>query len=289
MRLPHGPIRRTKPLRDTQEFGAFSERPYTELDLTDSDVDGDALLDGEDDQDFDDYTNIREVYEAVLDLDSSGGARLRGRHTIRRSRRRGRHGRERVQPLCAEPLVAHLRRLQALLSPPPTPAPAPSQVGCGRHVSALHDRRGVPRPGPDRHRRGPPAGLELRPEDLDAGPRQAPARPRPRRPDEDREGPRRGHLRHPPRAHARQPGGAADREPRLRQLGGADEPVAGGRGGRRGPPPRPGHADLAGVQKYGLTDVRNVLERASARETAARVAAGRARQGLPRRARRDAC
>jgi len=38
--------------------------------------------------------------------------------------------------------------------------------------------------------------------------------------------------------------------------------------------PRPGHADLAGVQKYGFTDVRNVLERASARETAARVAAG---------------
>jgi chorismate synthase len=38
--------------------------------------------------------------------------------------------------------------------------------------------------------------------------------------------------------------------------------------------PRPGHADLAGVLKYGHTDVRNVLERASARETAARVAAG---------------
>jgi chorismate synthase len=38
--------------------------------------------------------------------------------------------------------------------------------------------------------------------------------------------------------------------------------------------PRPGHADLAGVQKFGHTDVRNVLERASARETAARVAAG---------------
>jgi chorismate synthase len=37
--------------------------------------------------------------------------------------------------------------------------------------------------------------------------------------------------------------------------------------------PRPGHADLAGVQKYGFDDVRNVLERASARETAARVAA----------------
>ena len=38
--------------------------------------------------------------------------------------------------------------------------------------------------------------------------------------------------------------------------------------------PRPGHADLAGIQKYGHTDVRNVLERACARETAARVAAG---------------
>jgi chorismate synthase len=38
--------------------------------------------------------------------------------------------------------------------------------------------------------------------------------------------------------------------------------------------PRPGHADLVGVWKYGFTDVRNVLERASARETAARVAGG---------------
>ncbi len=38
--------------------------------------------------------------------------------------------------------------------------------------------------------------------------------------------------------------------------------------------PRPGHADLAGVQKYNFSDVRNVLERASARETAARVAGG---------------
>lgn len=39
--------------------------------------------------------------------------------------------------------------------------------------------------------------------------------------------------------------------------------------------PRPGHADLAGMQKYGLDDARPVLERASARETAARVALGR--------------
>ncbi|MFM7819575.1 MAG: chorismate synthase [Actinomycetota bacterium] len=38
--------------------------------------------------------------------------------------------------------------------------------------------------------------------------------------------------------------------------------------------PRPGHADLTGMQKYGFNDARDVLERASARETAARVAAG---------------
>ena len=38
--------------------------------------------------------------------------------------------------------------------------------------------------------------------------------------------------------------------------------------------PRPGHADLVGVQKYKQSDVRNILERASARETAARVAGG---------------
>ena len=38
--------------------------------------------------------------------------------------------------------------------------------------------------------------------------------------------------------------------------------------------PRPGHADLVGMQKYGFSDARDVLERASARETAARVAAG---------------
>ena len=44
--------------------------------------------------------------------------------------------------------------------------------------------------------------------------------------------------------------------------------------------PRPGHADLAGMQKYGHDDARNVLERASARETAARVAAGAAAKQL---------
>ena len=56
-------------------------------------------------------------------------------------------------------------------------------------------------------------------------------------------------------------------------------------GARRAPVtrPRPGHADLAGAAKYGRNDVRDILERASARETAARVAAGAvARQLLAR-------
>jgi chorismate synthase len=44
--------------------------------------------------------------------------------------------------------------------------------------------------------------------------------------------------------------------------------------------PRPGHADLAGMQKYGFADARDVLERASARETAARVAVGCACKAL---------
>ena len=44
--------------------------------------------------------------------------------------------------------------------------------------------------------------------------------------------------------------------------------------------PRPGHADLAGVQKYGLADVRDALERASARHTAVHVAAGAVAKAL---------
>ena len=72
-----------------------------------------------------------------------------------------------------------------------------------------------------------------------------------------------------------------DRESRLGQLAADDarpaEPPPDAGGARRAPVtrPRPGHADLAGVAKYGRTDVRDILERASARETAARVAAGR--------------
>ena len=47
--------------------------------------------------------------------------------------------------------------------------------------------------------------------------------------------------------------------------------------------PRPGHADLAGMQKFGHTDARPVLERASARETAARVALGEVAGGCSAR------
>jgi len=60
-----------------------------------------------------------------------------------------------------------------------------------------------------------------------------------------------------------------------------DDPEA-TRSGRGAPltRPRPGHADLTGMQKYGFPEARPVLERASARETAARVAAGAAARAL---------
>src|SRR4051812_47197965 len=48
--------------------------------------------------------------------------------------------------------------------------------------------------------------------------------------------------------------------------------------------PRPGHADLAGMQKYGHADARPILERASARETAARVAVGTVAKAIVKQA-----
>jgi chorismate synthase len=53
-----------------------------------------------------------------------------------------------------------------------------------------------------------------------------------------------------------------------------------GKGTKRVTVPRPGHADLSGVLKYGLDDVRDALERASARHTAAHVAAGAVAKAL---------
>jgi len=52
--------------------GDFDQRPFAALDLADGDVDGDTLLDGEDDQDNDDVNNITELYEVVYDLDGNG-------------------------------------------------------------------------------------------------------------------------------------------------------------------------------------------------------------------------
>jgi hypothetical protein len=57
----------------TQSPGFFDQRPFTDLDLADPDVDGDSLLDGEDDQDNDDVNNITETYEVDKDLDGNGG------------------------------------------------------------------------------------------------------------------------------------------------------------------------------------------------------------------------
>ena len=59
-------------------------------------------------------------------------------------------------------------------------------------------------------------------------------------------------------------------------------PIEGPSGGRPLTRPRPGHADLPGMLKYDFSDARNVLERASARETAARVALGALAKGLLR-------
>jgi hypothetical protein len=55
-----------------QSPGYFDQRPFAALDLGDPDVDGDSLLDGEDDQDNDGYTNIVEIYEVQQDLDLNG-------------------------------------------------------------------------------------------------------------------------------------------------------------------------------------------------------------------------
>ena len=117
-----------------------------------------------------------------------------------------------------------------------------------------------------RHRRGHPGR---------AGPPPPRLRPRPAHALRAGRGHHRG--RGPPRPHARLAGGHRDRQQRVvRAEKWHRGDVAGARCHRRSPltQPRPGHADLAGMQKYGFADARDVLERASARETAARVAAG---------------
>jgi hypothetical protein len=53
-------------------FGYFDQRPFANLDLANPDVDGDGLLDGEDDQDNDNVSNIVELYETQGDMDGNG-------------------------------------------------------------------------------------------------------------------------------------------------------------------------------------------------------------------------
>ena len=70
-----------EPYPDTY-FGFYNQRPFADLDLADPDVDGDTLLDGEDDQDNDDVTNITEMYETEYDLDGNGNPTINGRPGI---------------------------------------------------------------------------------------------------------------------------------------------------------------------------------------------------------------
>ena len=108
-----------------------------------------------------------------------------------------------------------------------------------------------------------------------------PGRLRPRPPHGDRVRPRASPERRPPRRHDRRADRAAHPEQGLGELAADDgtsrpsrRPTPSGVDRPRVTRPRPGHADLAGVVKYGHDDIRDVLERASARETAARVAVG---------------
>ena len=101
---------------------------------------------------------------------------------------------------------------------------------------------------------------------------------RPWRPHEDRDGRSRDRGRGQALAHHRGPHRRADPQPGLGELDRArcrsKTPKAPKRTKKPVTRPRPGHADLAGALKYDLHDARYILERASARETAARVAAG---------------
>ena len=132
---------------------------------------------------------------------------------------------------------------------------------------------------------GLPAGLAVTVEDIQAELARrrlgygtgAAAALRGRRADPDR--------RRPPRPHARVAGRHRDQEHASGSAATSGTPRWSRRPGAPKAPltqVRPGHADLAGMQKYGFTDARDVLERASARETAARVAAGARGQAAAR-------
>ena len=138
---------------------------------------------------------------------------------------------------------------------------------------------------------GLPAGLLLERERDRGGPPSAPAGLRAQPAPADRDGRGRGARGPPSRPDARHAARARRPQPRPQELDLGHEPwppegEPTGKGKEAVTLPRPGHADLAGVMKYGLDDVRNALERASARHTAAIVAAGGAAKALLARDRR---
>ena len=146
-------------------------------------------------------------------------------------------------------------------------------MGPGTHASTHHRRR-VARPRPDLRRRGPARRARARPRGDRPRHGPPPARPRPRRADEDRARQRRGHRRGPPRPDARRPARSAVAN---RDYANWEERMNPWPVEAEVPEvhlPRPATPTSSGRWKYRLTDVRNVLERASARETAARVAGG---------------
>src|SRR5215469_11395835 len=161
------------------------------------------------------------------------------------------------------------------------PERCPWRTWQDRQHAALADGRRVTRSRPGGRVRGA-AGRDRGHHDRHrwrAGP--PPRGLRPRRADEVRAGRGGAHRGRAARAHARRPRRDQDRQhpvPKWETVMAADPVEADALASQaRNAPltrPRPGHADLAGMQKYGHDDARAVLERASARETAARVALG---------------
>ncbi|CAA9478251.1 MAG: Chorismate synthase, partial [uncultured Solirubrobacteraceae bacterium] len=152
--------------------------------------------------------------------------------------------------------------------------------------AAPHHRRRVTRPRPDLHRRRTACRAVAR-----AGGHQRrhgppPARSRPRWAHEDRARHRRGDRGPAPRIHHGRSDRAVGGQPRLRQLGGADEPVAGGGHGPRGPSPAPGSRRPGGRAEVQL---HRRAQRAGARQRPRDGGARRrrrGREGLPAGARR---
>ena len=148
--------------------------------------------------------------------------------------------------------------------------------------AAFSHRRRVTRPGARRHTsKGLPAGLPIDPDAITADLRRRQGGYGRGRRMEIETDTRRDPLRRAQGRDARRPDRPAHPQPRLGRTGRTRCTSAPSRrqtrpGAKRAPVtrPRPGHADLAGALKYERDDMRDILERASARETTARVAAG---------------